>query len=479
FCPFILQYAENQIMPNRPERIKGKKVAILGMARSGLALARLVKDFGGVPFVSDQKPASALTAPIAELEKLGVAYETGGHTSACWEGKDFLVISPGVFKDAPILREAQTRALPVFGEVEVAFWLCSSPLAAVTGSNGKTTTTALLGTIFSSSGYTSKVAGNIGLPFSAVVLEKKNYQMIVLEISSFQLEYIEEFAPELSVFLNLSPDHLDRYASYEEYRAAKLRVFENFGVGKKAVVNYDDSFLRDYARNLKGDVYYFSMKEKVPQGAYLEGETLTFVSPQGKIPLVKKEELPIKGPHNCANALAAATAALAWGLPKEGAVKGLLSFKGVPHRLEPVAEVNGVKFINDSKATNVDSVWYALQSVNPPIVWIAGGKDKGGSYAPLRELFPNRVKGMVLIGQARPLIRKALEDLAPAYETKTLPEAVEKAYELAVEGDTVLLSPACSSFDMFSNFEERGETFKKSVMELKRKMEKKWKTAGA
>ncbi|MCI0329576.1 MAG: UDP-N-acetylmuramoyl-L-alanine--D-glutamate ligase [candidate division Zixibacteria bacterium] len=466
-------------MPNRPERIKGKKVAILGMARSGLALARLVKDFGGTPFVSDQKPASDLAEPIAELKKLGVPCETGGHTQACWEGKDFLVISPGVPKDAPVLKEAQKRALPVFGEVEVAFWLCPSPIAAVTGSNGKTTTTALLGNIFSSSGYSCRVAGNIGLPFSAVVADKKDYQMIVLEISSFQLEYIEEFSPELSLFLNLSPDHLDRYASYEEYRAAKLRIFENFAPGKKTVVNYDDPFLREYAQGLKGEVYFFSMKEKVPQGAYLEGETLVFTGPQGKIPLAKKDQLPIKGPHNCANALAAAAAALAWGAPKDGVIKGLLSFSGVPHRLEPVAEVNGIKFINDSKATNVDSVWYALQSVAPPIVWIAGGKDKGGSYAPLRELFPQRVKAMVLIGQARPLIRKALEDLAPAYETKTLPEAVEKAYELSAKGDTVLLSPACSSFDMFSNFEERGDIFKKSVLELKRKTEQKWTTAGA
>ncbi|MCI0405561.1 MAG: UDP-N-acetylmuramoyl-L-alanine--D-glutamate ligase [candidate division Zixibacteria bacterium] len=466
-------------MPNRTERIEGKKVAILGMARSGLALARLVKDFGGIPFVSDQKPAAALSAPIAELEKLRVAYETGGHTNSCWEGKDFLVISPGVPKDAPILQEAQKRALPVFGEVEVAYWLCQWPIAAVAGSNGKTTTTALLGNIFSSAGVSCRVAGNIGLPFSAVVAEKKKYEMIVLEISSFQLEYIEEFAPELSLFLNLSPDHLDRYASYEDYRAAKLRIFENFGSGKKTVVNYDDPFLREYARKLKGEVYYFSMKEKVPQGAYLEGEMLTFIGPQGKIALVKKEELPIKGPHNCANALAAAAAALAWGLPKERVIKGLLSFTGVPHRLEPVATVRGIAFVNDSKATNVDSVWYALQSVKPPIVWIAGGKDKGGSYAPLRELFPKRVKAMVLIGQARPLIRKALEDLAPAHETKTLPEAVEKAYELAAEGDTVLLSPACSSFDMFANFEERGEVFKESVMELKRNSETKWKTAGA
>ena len=454
-------------------------MAVLGMARSGLALARLVKGFGGVPFVSDQKPAAALSGPIAELEKLGVAYETGGHTSACWEEKDFLVVSPGVPKEAPVLLEAQKRALPVFGEVEVAYWLCESPLAAVTGSNGKTTTTALLGNIFSSAGVSCRVAGNIGLPFSALVAEKKTYQMIVLEISSFQLEYIEEFAPELSLFLNLSPDHLDRYASYEEYRAAKLRIFENFAPGKKTVLNYDDAFLRDYARKLKGEVYFFSMKEKVPQGACLEGDTLTFIGPQGKIPLIKKDELPIKGPHNCANALAASAAALASGLPAEGVIKGLMTFTGVPHRLEPVAEVNGVRFVNDSKATNVDSVWYALQSVKPPIVWIAGGKDKGGSYAPLRELFPQRVKAIVLIGQARPLIRKALEDLAPAYETKTLPEAVEKAYELAVEGDTVLLSPACSSFDMFSNFEERGEVFKKSVLELKRKTESKWKTAGA
>lgn len=466
-------------MPNRPERILGKQVAILGMARSGLALARLVKEFGGVPFVSDQKPAAALAEPMAELKKLGVACETGGHTAACWEGKDFIVISPGVPKDAPILEEAQKRALPVFGEVEVAYWLCSSPLAAVTGSNGKTTTTALLGNIFSSAGVSCRVAGNIGLPFSAVVAEKKKYEMIVLEISSFQLEYVEEFAPELSLFLNLSPDHLDRYASYEEYRAAKLRIFENFAPGKKTVLNYDDAFLRDYARNLKGEVYFFSMKEKVPQGAYLDGEMLVFTGPQGKISLIKKDQLPIRGPHNCANALAASAAALAWGLPGEGVIKGLLTFKGVPHRLEPVAEVNGIKFVNDSKATNVDSVWYALQSVTPPILWIAGGKDKGGSYAPLRELFPKRVKAMVLIGQARPLIRKALEDLAPAYETRTLPEAVEKAYELASEGDTVLLSPACSSFDMFTNFEERGEVFKKSVLELKRKTENKWKTAGA
>ncbi len=467
-------------MPYHPERIKGKQITILGMARSGIALAKLVKQFGATPFVSDQKEANALAESLSDLQKLGVVYETGGHTSACLDGKDFLVVSPGVPKDAPILEQAQSRGLPIFGEIEVAYWLCKSPIIAVTGSNGKTTTTAWLGNIFSSSGVSTKVAGNIGLPFSAVVAEKTFYQMIVLEISSFQLEYIEEFAPEISLFLNLSPDHLDRYASFEEYRAAKLRIFENFVPGKKTVLNYDDAFLRNYAGSLKGgEIYFFSTKEKVSPGAYLEGEQLVFVGPKGKVALVKQDELPIKGPHNCANALAAAAAALAWGLPAEGVIKGLLSFTGVPHRLEPVATINGVNFINDSKATNVDSVWYALQSVKPPIILIAGGKDKGAGYAPLREYFPGRVKAMVLIGQAKNLIRQTLGDLAPAYEAAILPEAVEKAFDLAKAGDTVLFSPACSSFDMFTNFEERGEVFKKTVMEIKRRVEKKWKTAGA
>ncbi len=456
-------------------------MAILGMARSGLALAKLVKKQGGFPFVSDQKPAAALAGSMAELKKLGVEFETGGHSSACVEGKDFLVISPGVPKDAPILHEAQKKGVPVFGEVEVAYWLCNFPVAAVTGSNGKTTTTALLGNIFAAAGYSVKVAGNIGLPFSEVVADGNTYEMVVLEISSFQLEYIEEFAPELALFLNLSPDHLDRYASFEEYRAAKLRIFENFGPGKKAVLNREDNFLHEYASNLKGgEVFHFSAKEKVSPGASVEGEYLVYIDQGGKkTALLKREQLPIQGPHNCANALAAIAAAMAWGLPPERVAKGITSFAGVPHRLEPVATVGGVHFVNDSKATNVDSVWYALQSVPPPILWIAGGKDKGASYAPLREFIPERVKGMVLIGQARLLIKKELGGLAPVFESSTLPEAVEKAFELSSPGDTVLLSPACSSFDMFTNFEERGEVFKKSVLELKRKAEQKWKTAGA
>ena len=451
----------------REYRIFNRRVSVLGMARSGLAIANLLSQKGAEVFLSELKPQDELSDQIIQLKQLNIDFETGEHTDRVFENKDFIVISPGIPPDIPILKKAESIGIPIFSEIEVAFWLNQSRIVAITGSNGKTTTSYLMGEILKQDNREYEVAGNVGVPFSSVVDKVSEQGIIVLEVSSFQLERVEEFRPKVATILNITPDHLDRYPDMESYQQAKLRLFENQTEQDYMVINADDQtsvLLSEFGPARK---IYFSAKKDAGNGVWVKDQKLILKNGNAEKEIMLIADINIKGPHNLSNAAAACAMASCLGVEISSIARGLTQFKGVEHRLEYVDTINRIKFINDSKATNVDSVWYALQSVNEPIILIAGGKDKGGSYAPLRELVKSKVRTLVLIGQAREKIKNALGDLVDTIMAETLEQAVNIAFQKGRPGDCVLLSPACASYDMFKDFEDRGRKFKTAVRNLK------------
>ncbi|MGB8658369.1 MAG: UDP-N-acetylmuramoyl-L-alanine--D-glutamate ligase [Candidatus Zixiibacteriota bacterium] len=455
----------------RKDRIIGKRISVLGMARSGLACAKLLKDMGADVFVSDAKARELLSDQTSRLEEMGIAFETGGHTQRVVTDKDFLVVSPGVRPDAPILTQAENSGLPIFSEIEVAYWLTDAKIVGVTGSNGKTTTVTLLGEILREDGRECQVGGNIGVPFSGIVEEISPQGTIVLELSSFQLERIEEFRPHIASVLNITPDHLDRHPDMKSYVEAKLRVLENQTPDDFVVLNADDDESAKFASSGKSRKVFFSTQKELDQGAFVRKGRLIARQNDKETEIMETGEIGIKGPHNLSNAAAACAICGILGVSAESTRGALRAFSGVEHRLEKVATVSGVTFVNDSKATNVDSVWYALQSVAPPIILIAGGKDKGGDFRRLAELVSKNVKALILIGEAEGKIREALADLVPTLHADSLQEAVELGFKKASPDDTILLSPGCASFDMFKDYEHRGKVFKTRVKELADKPE--------
>jgi UDP-N-acetylmuramoylalanine--D-glutamate ligase len=453
----------------RKDRIIGKRISILGMARSGLACAKLLRKIGAKVFVSDAKPEEFLSGQIDKLKASGIDFETGGHTSRVLRDKDFIVVSPGVPLDVPILKQAQDLGIPAFSEIEVAFWLTDSKIVGITGSNGKTTTVTLVGEILKEDDREFCIGGNIGIPFSSIADEVSPDGFLVLELSSFQLERIEEFRPYVSSILNVTPDHLDRHPDLESYMEAKLRILENQTGDDFAVLNADDENSFKLARHGKCAKVFFSTRKELEQGAFLrEGQLFSrWKGEEQKI--VDAAEIGIKGPHNLSNAAAACAICAILRVAPQSMQRALRGFAGVEHRLERVAIVSGVNFVNDSKATNVESVWYALQSVSPPIILIAGGRDKGGDFSRLRDLVKEKVKALFLIGEAQEKIKRALGDLVPSHYSDSLEGAVGSSMGKAATGDTVLLSPGCASFDMFRDYQHRGEVFKSSVRNLAEK----------
>lgn len=451
----------------RVDRILGRPVGIIGLARSGLAAAKMLKRLGGRPFVSDVKPESVLEKQLAELRDAGIPYETGGHTRQVINHSEFLIVSPGVPNDVPILREAGEEGIPIFSELEVASWLCDASLAAITGSNGKTTTTSLLGEIFRAAGFDSAAAGNIGYPFSEVCDRISSKGWISLEVSSFQLERIFDFKPHIAVILNLTPDHLDRYGTFEEYAETKMRIAENMTRSDFLIINRDDSYLVELAGQTNAHLIGFSQQEKLEMGVFLDSGRIVYDFGEIHGDLGPARDIRIPGPHNRYNAMAAGAAALLAGVPEDVIKKVFQSFPGVEHRLEYVDTIDGIRFINDSKATNVDSVWYALQSVPEKMVLIMGGKYKGGDLSRLNEFIKDKVKHLILIGQATQIMEEAWHDLVPLSTADSLEGAVSDAFEIADAGETILLSPACASFDMFDDFEHRGRVFKDAVRNLR------------
>ncbi len=451
------------------EQLRHNKISIIGAARSGVAAAKLLKSQGVQVFVSDKEPADKLKSHVSALTSVGVPFECGGHSERIYDCS-LMVISPGVPSDAPVVLQAQRRGIKVVSELELASWFCPGPILAVTGSNGKTTTTTLLGRIFEHAKKKSVVAGNIGTAFSDVVLELDQTTVAILEVSSFQLDYIESFHPKVAVMLNITPDHLDRYGkSFESYIASKRRVFENQTMSDYLIYNFDDPVtcieVRKHAAQ-RVDVLPFSVKKRLDSGACVEEERVIIKLHGKTIDLMGTKEIAIRGMHNLYNSMAASLAAMIMDIPVESLQGTLKTFQGVEHRLEFVAEVNGVKYVNDSKATNVDSVWYALESFEEPIIVLMGGRDKGNDYSRLYDLVRKHVKAVVAIGESAEKVVRAFRDLTLVEKAASMEEAVQKASKLASRGDVVLLSPACSSFDWFDNFEHRGRVFKETVRRL-------------
>ncbi len=448
------------------ERIRGRRIGVVGMARSGLAAAKLAVRHGGIPFVSDSGRAELLADPIAELRTAGIAFESGQHSDRVLES-DYVVVSPGVPLTVPIIVKLRERGIPIFSELEFASWVCRAPIVAVTGSNGKTTTTTLIGDIFVAAGWPVEVCGNIGKPFSDVADRLHERGVAVVETSSFQLETIADFRPRVALLLNIQPDHLDRHRTFDAYRTIKYRICENQLHGDFFIVNHDDPEIDTATVTTAATIASFSIV--APNGAmtFVENNHL-FVRRDGIVEdVIHVDDIRIRGRHNLQNASAAVAATAVVGVPVAAMAEALRSFAGVEHRLEPAGTVAGIAFINDSKATNVDSVVVALQSMTTPVYLIAGGRDKGAPYTPIVEAGRRKIKGILAIGEARD---KIFHDLGQAFPTQfaaTLEEAVLKAFELALPGETVLLSPGCASFDMFENFEHRGRVFKAAVAGLR------------
>lgn len=452
-----------------PEEVRGKAVTVVGGARSGRSASRLLATAGARPFLTER---GALAPGLEEeLDDLGVSYEAGGHTDRALRA-DFLVVSPGVPSTASLLQRAQALGVPVYAEIEVASWFCRAPIVAVTGTNGKTTTTRLLGHIFRTAGREPVVAGNIGTPFSAHARTVRPDQVVVLEVSSFQLDHVDAFRPRASVLLNITPDHLDRYGgSFDAYADSKYRIFSNQASGDALVYNADDDRVRERVGRLRPDgsprALAISLHHEVDTGAFVRDDALVLRLHHEEDVLMYIEELALRGRHNLYNSLAAAVAARVMEVRSDVVRESLGSFEGVPHRLEAVRTLDGVQYVNDSKATNVNAVWYALESFHEPIVLIAGGRDKGNDYTMLQSLVRDRVRAVIALGESADIVRRDLGAAAPHCEkAASMRDAVDRARRLARRGDVVLLSPACASFDMFENFEDRGDTFRRIVQKL-------------
>lgn len=448
------------------QRIKDRRIGIVGAARSGMAAALLCQRFGGRPFVSDNKDAGLFKAEIETLRENRIPYEVGGHTEKLLEC-EYLIVSPGVPLDIDILRKAREKGLPLFSEIEVASWVCRGQIVAITGSNGKTTTTALLGKIFETAGYKTYVCGNIGAPFADVADRVGIDDIAVVEVSNFQLETISDFKPDVALILNLSPDHLDRHGTFDEYKKAKYRIAENMTADDSLILNADDAELTSADIATKATRLWFGIDNKSSRSAFADGNFLCVRRDGQTVKIIDQNKIRIRGPHNLANAAAAALASIIIGVEPKDIALALEKFSGVEHRLENVGRVAGISFVNDSKATNVDSVCYALRSIDTPIHLILGGKHKGASYTPLIEYAKGKVRNIVAIGEAKEIIFNELGTAFSVVFADTLEEAVGLSFEAALPGETVLLSPACASFDMFENYEHRGQVFKTAVSNLK------------
>ncbi len=450
--------------------LKGKKVLVVGLGKSGLAAALFLRRQGAQVTVSDVRTVEALGKEMPALLDAGVVVEAGGHGSSTFRRQDLIVVSPGVPLSTPELAEARLFRIPILGELELASQYLRTRVLAITGSNGKTTTTTLAGEILAAAGFRTAVGGNIGVPVIALAEEAGNTAdtWSVLEVSSFQLETTVEFRPEIAVMLNITPDHLDRHGTFENYALAKEQIFAQQTAADFLVLNADDPRTQQAAARAQSQVYWFSRSKLVRQGACVMNGAVVFrASEQASFePILKVSAIPLKGTHNIENVLAAVCACRLAGAAPEAIASAVAAFHAVEHRLEYVATVNSVEYYNDSKATNVDSAAKAIASFTGGIHLILGGKDKHSDYTQLRQLLGERVKTVYTIGTAAEKIEAHLAGAVRVVGAGTLDRAIRKASEAAVPGDVVLLSPACSSFDQFDNYEHRGRVFKELVAAL-------------
>ncbi len=453
--------------------LEGKNIVVVGLARSGLAMARFLCARGARVTVTDQATAAGLGAFAEEARELGVRLELGGHRIDSFLAADLVVISPGVPHDLPPLKKAGRAGIPVIGEIELASRFIQIPLVAITGTNGKTTTTEMVGRILAAAGRKVFVGGNIGNPLIEIVSGQKDLDLIVAEVSSFQLDTTTSFRPRVAVLLNISADHLDRYPDMEAYVASKARIFANQQPEDTAVFNADDPRVAGLAPRLtarKMPFYTRSDPGRAPAdaAAIVMEDRIVLRSPSGKEQAVELSKSCLMGTHNRQNMAAAALAAMAAGAGLDAVGSVLNSFETLDHRLETVALVKGVRFVNDSKATNIDAVARALECFSTPVILIMGGRNKGYDFRSLRDHVRRRVKKLIVMGEAADEITDALGHLPPGGTTRAadMKEAVRQAFESAASGETVLLSPACASFDMFGNYAERGREFRRQVEAL-------------
>ncbi len=448
---------------------KGKRILIVGVARSGLAAAHALSKRGANISAYDAKPMEDLQTEIEQLNYLNIPVFAGVLPPLSHTDWDLIVVSPGVSLEAEILQKSNSLGIPVIGELELAFQLKAKQVEvyAITGTNGKTTTTALLHHILQMDGRVAAVGGNIGTALCSLVDQMENGELVV-EVSSFQLETIKSFRPHIAGILNITPDHLDRHKTLEGYTEIKSRVFKNQDGTDYLVLNYEDDRVRSFNEAAASQVVFFSTDRVLDQGVFIENGSIWVVDNGNRIQVASLSDICLRGKHNLENILCAV--AMAWNAGiREGVInQSLSSFKGVRHRLEQVAEHNGVLYINDSKGTNPDSTIKALESFNEPIILIAGGRAKGGDYSTVARLMAAKIKALVLLGEAKGMIKAAVMDqgFKNIYEVDDLVDAVNKASELATAGDVVLLSPACASWDQFPSYEHRGDLFCRQVNKI-------------
>lgn len=451
-------------------KLEGKRVLIIGAAKSGVAAARFVVHHGGRVCINDLKGLQELDQQLlSSLEGLDIELVLGEHVDLVSFNPDLVIPSPGVPLDIPLIVEALRMQIPVWSEFELGFRYTKAELVVVTGTNGKTTTTALLGQVFNDARRKVFVGGNIGIPFITEAENLGEDYMAVLEASSFQLEPTETFKPKVALILNITPDHIDRHGSMEGYINAKSKIFANQDDTDWLILNWDDEVTKKLALKARSRVIYFSSRHILKEGFCVKDGFLTVIMDGQTVQIIRPEEISIPGGHNLENALAAAAAGWVTGVGADSIARSLRTFPGVEHRLEHVLTIGDVCYINDSKGTNPDASIKALEAFEKPIILIAGGKSKGSDFLPFAEKIKERVKALVLVGKAAGEIEDALNKTGYScyYIAQDFREAVYKAHSLAAAGDIVLLSPACASFDMFRSFEHRGQVFKELVHELK------------
>jgi UDP-N-acetylmuramoylalanine--D-glutamate ligase len=451
--------------------LKNKRVLVVGLGKSGKSAALFLRALGAQVTVSDSRSAEALAGEIPALLDAGIMVETGGHGLLTFRRQDLIVVSPGVPYDTPELKQIRAfgPAGPlIIGELELASRFLQGQIVAITGSNGKTTTTALLGKIFADAGRPTLVGGNIGTPVIDLIAQSTPQTVSVLEVSSFQLETVVEFRPHIGVVLNITQDHLDRHGTFENYAAMKARITSQQTADDFFVLNAEDKPTQMLAARTKAQVFWFSGRRAIKQGAFVHGESVVFLPREGARPepVMPLAEIPLKGAHNVENVLAAVCAARLGGVAAESIRASVAGFKAVEHRLEFVATVRGVAFYNDSKATNVDATKKALEAFPGGVHLILGGKDKNSDYTELADLLRARVKIVYTIGSAAEKIERHLAGVVKIVSAGTLDAAVRQAAQVAVSGDVVLLAPACASFDQFTGYEQRGRVFKDLVKQL-------------
>jgi UDP-N-acetylmuramoylalanine--D-glutamate ligase len=451
----------------------GKQIAVFGLHRSGVAVAKLLDDLGAKVRVTDQKSADELRSDADALKDREIEFILGGHDRRCIEKVDMVVVSPGVPLDIPILQEARSMGLPIVGELEVAASICPAPIVAITGTKGKSTTTMLTASILKGGKFRNVcAAGNIGVPLSSEVQNLTSEDLVVLEVSSFQLETTVRFHPTVSVVLNFSRDHLDQHRTMEAYRAAKLRICANQGSEDWIVLNSDDPIVAGFASETQAKGVYFTTESAVPEmGTFLRNNQIFANWDGSSHPILATQHIPLLGQHNLQNVLAATAVGEVFEISPGrmcSAIRrfSLAEYPALQHALEMVKAINGIRFINDSKATNVAAVKAALESLSDPILLIMGGYDKGNDYAPLIQTVRSKVKGLILLGSHTQIIRNALASQVVTWDAATMSEAVNIAYAHATPGDVVLLSPANASFDMFVDYKVRGQAFREAVDQL-------------